>query len=186
MASAWTGAQICFPSVWSFMRWQQASCHSASRRPNGAGLKEKRQGSVFDSILNRIPVSPVRLNPDVPAELERIIGKCLEKDRELRYQHASEIRADLQSLLRDFDAVNSRPGVRSPARTRHTKTVAGISLAVAAACGAGYFYFDRAPELVGKIPLVVAEFKSNTSDACFRRKPAPESARALRNSRRSK
>src|SRR5258708_33289147 len=49
------------------------------------------QGSVFDSILNRVPVSPVRLNPLVPAELERVIEKCLEKDRALRYQHASEI-----------------------------------------------------------------------------------------------
>src|SRR4051794_32125765 len=123
------------------------------------------EGSVFDSILHRTPVSPVRLNPDVTAELERIIVRCLEKDRELRYQHASEIRADLQILLRGFDSVNSRPGVRSRARTRHTKTVAGISLALAAVCGAGYFYFDRAPKSPGKIPLVVAEFKNNTGDA---------------------
>ena len=56
---------------------------------------------VFDSILNRAPVPAVRLNPDLPADLERIIDKCLEKDRDLRYQHASEIRADLQRLKRD-------------------------------------------------------------------------------------
>jgi hypothetical protein len=56
---------------------------------------------IFDSILNRAPVPPVRLNPDVPAELERIIDKCLEKDRNLRYQHASEIRTDLQRLKRN-------------------------------------------------------------------------------------
>src|SRR6185369_10732182 len=103
------------------------------------------QRSVFDSILNRTPISPVRLNADVPGELERIIGKCLEKDRELRYQHASEIRADFQSLRRGLEGVNSRPGVQSPARTRRSKTVAGISFAVAAVCGAGFFYFDRAP-----------------------------------------
>ena len=48
-------------------------------------------GVIFDSILNRTPVPAVRLNPDVPAELERITNKCLEKDRNLRYQHASEI-----------------------------------------------------------------------------------------------
>ncbi len=59
---------------------------------------------IFDSILNRAPVPPVRLNPDVPAELERIIDKCLEKDRNLRYQHASEIRTDLQRLKRDTDS----------------------------------------------------------------------------------
>src|SRR6202050_4621350 len=52
-------------------------------------------GLVFESILNRTPVPPVRLNPDLPSKLEEIIHKCLEKDRNLRYQHASEIRADL-------------------------------------------------------------------------------------------
>jgi serine/threonine protein kinase/Tol biopolymer transport system component len=56
---------------------------------------------IFDQILNRVPVSPVRLNPDVPARLEEIINKTLEKDRDLRYQHASEIRSDLKRLLRD-------------------------------------------------------------------------------------
>jgi len=57
-------------------------------------------GVIFESILNRAPIAAVRLNPDVPAELERIVGKCLEKDRNLRYQHASEIRTDLQRLKR--------------------------------------------------------------------------------------
>jgi eukaryotic-like serine/threonine-protein kinase len=63
--------------------------------------------AIFDAILNRAPVSPVRLNPGVPAELERVIDKCLEKDRNLRYQHASEIRADLQRLKRDTDTGKS-------------------------------------------------------------------------------
>src|SRR5204862_3850210 len=59
---------------------------------------------IFDSILNRAPVPPVRLNPDLPAELERIVTKCLEKDRNLRYQHASDIRTDLQRLKRDTES----------------------------------------------------------------------------------
>jgi serine/threonine protein kinase/tetratricopeptide (TPR) repeat protein len=59
--------------------------------------------TIFDSILNRAPVAPVRLNPDVPAELERIISRALEKDRELRYQHASEMRSELQRLKRDIE-----------------------------------------------------------------------------------
>src|SRR5271170_160241 len=58
---------------------------------------------IFDAILNRTPVAPVRLNPEIPAELEHIISKALEKDKNLRYQHASEIRTDLQRLKRDSD-----------------------------------------------------------------------------------
>ncbi len=58
---------------------------------------------TFDSILNRPPAAPVRLNPDLPADLERIISKALEKDRNLRYQHAADMRADLQRLKRDTD-----------------------------------------------------------------------------------
>src|SRR5438552_702998 len=61
-------------------------------------------GVFFESILNREPVSPVRLNPDVPPELERIISKALEKDRKLRYQHASDMLSDLQRLKRDSDS----------------------------------------------------------------------------------
>jgi len=56
---------------------------------------------IFDGILNRAPVAPVRLNPSLPTRLEDIINKAIEKDRELRYQHASEIRSDLKRLLRD-------------------------------------------------------------------------------------
>ncbi len=58
---------------------------------------------IFQSILDRAPVPPVRLNPDLPAKLEDIINKTLEKDRNLRYQHAADIRADLQRLKRDTD-----------------------------------------------------------------------------------
>jgi len=58
-------------------------------------------GVIFEAILNRAPVSPVRLNPELPAKLEEMISKALEKDQNLRYQHASELRADLQRLRRD-------------------------------------------------------------------------------------
>jgi eukaryotic-like serine/threonine-protein kinase len=66
-------------------------------------------GLIFDAILNRAAVPPIRLNCKIPAELERIIFKALEKDRDLRYQHASEVRADLQRLKRDTISGQSGP-----------------------------------------------------------------------------
>ena len=62
---------------------------------------------IFDAILHKAPTAPARLNPELPLELERIINKCLEKDRELRYQHASDIRSDLKRLKRDTDSGHS-------------------------------------------------------------------------------
>ena len=67
--------------------------------------------TVFDAILNRPPLWPLRLNPALPPKLEQIIGKALEKDRELRYQVASEIRADLKRLKRETDSSGSAKSV---------------------------------------------------------------------------
>src|SRR5215472_15809998 len=63
--------------------------------------------TIFDSILNRTPETPSRLNPDVPRELERIIHRALEKDRELRYQSARDMRAELQRLKRDTSGTSA-------------------------------------------------------------------------------
>jgi serine/threonine protein kinase/Flp pilus assembly protein TadD len=64
-------------------------------------------GVIFDAILNRAPTPPVRLNPAIPVQLEQIIAKALEKDRELRYRSASDMRADLQRLKRDTDSASA-------------------------------------------------------------------------------
>src|SRR5467141_3246829 len=67
-------------------------------------FRGETSAAMFDSILHRAPVAPVRLNPDLPSRLEEIINKALEKDSNLRYQHASDMRADLQRLKRDTDS----------------------------------------------------------------------------------
>ena len=106
--------------------------------------------STFDAILHSAPPAPVRLNPTVPPELERIIDRSLEKDRELRYQTASELRAELRRLQR---ATESHPAAVAtaahPPRSRsgwRTRAMVG-ALALVAIALAGYWFAPRAPAL---------------------------------------
>src|SRR5438552_2310814 len=80
---------------------------ATARQPFAGGTS----AVVFDAILHGVPVSPVRLNPELPAEFERIINKALEKDRDVRYQHAADIRADLKRLRRDTNSGYSAVGI---------------------------------------------------------------------------
>ncbi len=89
---------------------------------------------IFKAILDATPVSAVRLNRAVPAELERIINKALEKDRNLRYQSAAEMRADLQRLKRDTDSGRSAATIAASASSAEFSAVArrdGLSSAAA-------------------------------------------------------
>jgi eukaryotic-like serine/threonine-protein kinase len=126
-------------------------------------------GIIVDAILNRAPVPSVRLNPDVPAELERVIDKCLEKDRDLRYQHASEIRTDLQRLKRDTDSgrvINSPRPAATTDIPKAWKIIVPAAVAVLASL-AGYFYVDRRPQLTDRDTIVLADFTNTTGDPVF-------------------
>jgi len=89
-------------------------------------------GVIFESILNRTPAPVVRLNPDTPPKMEEIISKCLEKDRNLRYQHASEVRTDLQRLRRDTESGKTvASGAAAPRWSRWTLLIGGaVALAL--------------------------------------------------------
>jgi Flp pilus assembly protein TadD len=133
----------------------------------GAGTTE-----IFDSILNRIPTPPVRLNPEIPAELERCISKCLEKDPKLRYQHAADLRSDLERLRRDTESGHSmsasqaaKPAARAGTRMRYVAIAAVVVLAALAA-GAWYFW-PRGPKLTSKDSIVLADFTNTTGDSVF-------------------
>ena len=93
-------------------------------------------GVIFDAILNRIPVAPVRLNPDIPLKLEEIINKALEKERDLRYQVASEMRADLKRLKREIDSGKATPASDTrPAEASHELPIPPVN--TGAQMGAG-------------------------------------------------
>ena len=104
--------------------------------------------TIFDSILNRAPVPVVRLNRDVPPDLERIINKALEKDRNLRYQHASKMRSDLQRLKRDTDSGKSAAVTDSAPfsrRRRMQRVAAGAVGVIAAVVIALFLWQSRHP-----------------------------------------
>ena len=127
-------------------------------------------GVIFECILNRAPVPAVRLNPNVPAELERIISKCLEKDCNLRYQHASDVRTDLQRLKRDTDSAQVTIGSRIGAATGiglRWKLIVPAAVAVLALSVGGYLYFHGTPKLTDKDTILLADFINTTGDGVF-------------------
>jgi serine/threonine protein kinase/tetratricopeptide (TPR) repeat protein len=122
---------------------------------------------IFNSILNEAPAPLVRLNPGVPPELERIVGKCLEKDRSLRYQHASGIRSDLLQLRQGSDSgTNTNPQRGFAGVTRLWKWTITFAAIAGLTVGA-YFYVDGTPKLTDRDTIVLADFKNTTGDPVF-------------------
>jgi eukaryotic-like serine/threonine-protein kinase len=130
-------------------------------------------GVIAEAILNRTPVAPVRLNPDLPPRLEEVIIKALEKDRKLRYQSAAEIRTDLQRLRRDSDTSRSAAATAQleskPARKSiRWAAVAGATIVVIGLAAGGWLFFSRkAHALTDKDTIVLADFLNKTGDAVF-------------------
>jgi len=132
-------------------------------------FRGESSGVISNAILEHQPIPPVRLNPDLPVEMERIINKCLEKDRNLRYQHAADIRTDLQRLKRDSEPHKSTAAVGTPlaARTGGASWIIGAVALVILAVIAGYQYFHRTSKLTEKDTIVLADFVNTTGDPVF-------------------
>jgi serine/threonine protein kinase len=117
---------------------------------------------IFHAILSEAPTSPVRLNPEVPAKLEEIINKALEKDRDVRYQHASDMRADLRRLKRDTES-GSRPeaALVTPSRRRLPRWIWAAGAAAVLALAAGLYLLRGGPAVDS---LAVLPFTSTGAD----------------------
>jgi eukaryotic-like serine/threonine-protein kinase len=195
----------------AYMSPEQARCKELDGRTDifsfGSVLYEMATGQptfpgntsaeIFDAILNRTPVAPVRLNPAVPPKLEDVITRALEKDPNLRYQHASDMRSDLQRLKRDAESgrsavasgmaepassdqallpatmpseAKSAAVLAAPVKTHRAKwpIAIGSAVLIAVAGIASWLYFTRhAQALTDKDTIVLAEFANSTGDSVF-------------------
>ena len=125
---------------------------------------------IHDAILNRAPIPACQLNSTLPAKLDEVISKALEKDHKLRYQHAADIRTDLQRLKRDTESARIPVAATVEAgthlRTHWKAALFALAVAVALAIG-GYFYLHRPPKLTEKDTIVLADFTNTTGDPVF-------------------
>jgi eukaryotic-like serine/threonine-protein kinase len=135
---------------------------------------------IFDAILNRPPASPLRLNPDLPPHFEEILNKLLEKDCDLRYQSAADVRSDLKRLKRDSEsgtilaAASSSSAISSaslrkpasPARKLPLWLIPSLIVALVAA-GIGFVFLKRGHALTEKDSILITDFVNTTADPVF-------------------
>jgi len=183
-AEALTGRGAALGTV-AYMSPEQARAKKLDNRTDlfsfGAVLYEMATGiqpfrgeseaTIYDAILNHEPTSPAQLNPEVPARLEEVIHKALEKDRNLRYQHAADIGTDLRRLGRDTESGRLPATAPVSAASRVAPRMWAITVVLlviaAVAIGVSRHRSDRAIPLNGREPMFVAEFTNATGDPVF-------------------
>ena len=131
-------------------------------------FRGETSATIFESILNKPPTSPVRLNPDVHSELERIIDKALEKDRDTRYQHATDLLADLKRLKRQTESTRTAPVAAEPAKKANRRglwiAAASVALIAILAAATWYMRFGKTHEIdsVAVLPFTNVGGDANT------------------------
>jgi len=121
-------------------------------------FRGESSGVIFRAILDGTPTPAVRLNPDVPLKLEEIIDKCLEKDRHLRYQHASDVRTDLQRLKRDTDSSGARPSPSMVSAPKRYTWLLWSLVALLVVAGLGAWLVANRARAAVQNPLSSAQF----------------------------
>jgi serine/threonine protein kinase len=128
-------------------------------------FRGETSGLIFNAILERPPMSPVRMNPDVPTKLEEIINKALEKDRNLRYQHAADIRTDLQRLKRDTESGKAAAVFQtSSSWSLRTRLIGAIALVFVIAIIAVAAMFFRSSGRTRLNSVAVLPFSNSSGD----------------------
>jgi eukaryotic-like serine/threonine-protein kinase len=127
---------------------------------------------IFDAILNRPPTPPIRLNPDLPPQLEEILHKLLEKDREMRCQSAAEVRSDLKRLKRDSESgtllvASSSSRQRTPQARKIPRWLIPALLVVLVAVGISFVFLKRGRALTEKDSILITDFVNTTADPVF-------------------
>ncbi len=136
-------------------------------------FRGESDATIYEAILNREPVPPAGLNRQVPAKLEEIIHKALEKDRNLRYQHAGDICTDLQRLKRDSEsgrlaAAGSGHARRAaPGKAKFRRTIVPVLLLTSVIAAGLYYRSHQSKPLTEKDTIVLADFDNKTGDAVF-------------------